>query len=1241
MRKKAWKKNIAILLVIAMMLTIMPMTVFAEGEDDGAETNAATAMLYGSDGKELTSLSPAEEVQAVIAKWVTEEQQATTVYVSWNVGDNNNKELSYDSEVGGYIDQQNIVITDAMIETGITATFSTDDSELATASCVVVQAEKPESGTVAQIGETQYETLDEAIAAVDDDTIELLADCTTEGLNIINKDLTINGAGKKITFSKYGIYASRSKLTFMNCVMDMQVSNNPSASGATANLISNTDIVFDNTELDLVSDGKNVSSGIYLYQESNLYIKNGSKMNISGFKLGSRSSGIYADNSEYDDMPNRNIVIDNSVVSITNCGWHGMTINPIDLTVKNGSLLSLEKNGNEEYGGGLGCYYGKLIVEKGSTVSADNNSGSSWGIFVEDLYVDGTSTLSACNNVGTGLTVGGEGIIQKGATVRLNENNNMGLWVYSGSDYWYGDVTIEDGTDIEICSNKDGGIYNTNKLTLNAGKVMYNTTTSSGGGIYNKSDATAIIAGNVSLYNNHANESGDDIYNANTGAITFDKVGDDWVLDDCSDAIDGWYYDGYKIDVAEDETASENNTRWNAHFGKSYTEEYTDAMANTEEKLALKAAHKLPEFEAEVPPTMPESKWEVSRSKTATNLDENFESKVTLSLPSAEEKLVTDVVFVLDESSCSEPVKAEVAKMLSELYTQVKNSDATVKIGAVQFRGEVTKLDLTELTETTKDTVTQFMDKRPETGGSNMSAGLLAGKAMLDEDTKVSSDRKYLILVSDGITYIWDDENTETQENYGINFANGDTPNIPMLAGPDGWDVKNGRQFVPDDWSAYLLNVGKLLNRTINDKASLYVRGADISKKPFISYPEKDDYVSTVDIALYKSYLVYQRIASAYPNTYVVMTGVESEINTFPFGPSFMNYMANEKSVSFENILNKIIYLVDKDSYVEDYMGYVENDYDFDFVNEASAMTLTVGEESYNAVKIADNQYGFKPIGDDYAYTVAYSRGDGKGGEHFVWKINEPVTNFAPVQLIYTVKLMNPKTEAGTYGEYDADGSNDRDGLYTNNSATLYPIDSTGAKGDEQVFAKPTVSYTVEKTEPGPGNSDITRNVTKVWKDDATANRPDSITVNILYDGSVHQKVTLNAANDWTYAWKTSGGGWTVEEANVPAGYTSSVSTSGNDFIITNTYTGIVPEEPIMDPDVPTTEPDVPSVVIDEPGVPTTDIPGTPVNPTEIAEPEVPLGDAPKTGDAAPTVAFVGLMAAAVVGLVITRRKFN
>ena len=123
-----------------------------------------------------------------------------------------------------------------------------------------------------------------------------------------------------------------------------------------------------------------------------------------------------------------------------------------------------------------------------------------------------------------------------------------------------------------------------------------------------------------------------------------------------------------------------------------------------------------------------EDVWDVSRSKTAANLDAAYESRVTLSLPSAEETLISDVVFVLDESSCSDPVKAEVAQMLETLYTQVRDTGAAIRIGAVQFRGEVTTLPLTELTETTKETVAAFMSARPETGGSNLSAGLLAGR---------------------------------------------------------------------------------------------------------------------------------------------------------------------------------------------------------------------------------------------------------------------------------------------------------------------------------------------------------------------------------------------------------------------------------------------------------------------------------------------------------------------------------
>ena len=43
--------------------------------------------------------------------------------------------------------------------------------------------------------------------------------------------------------------------------------------------------------------------------------------------------------------------------------------------------------------------------------------------------------------------------------------------------------------------------------------------------------------------------------------------------------------------------------------------------------------------------------WQISKSKTATNLDENYQSEVTLSLPAAQEQLESDVVFVLDKST--------------------------------------------------------------------------------------------------------------------------------------------------------------------------------------------------------------------------------------------------------------------------------------------------------------------------------------------------------------------------------------------------------------------------------------------------------------------------------------------------------------------------------------------------------------------------------------------------------------
>ncbi|MBQ5698666.1 MAG: Cna B-type domain-containing protein [Lachnospiraceae bacterium] len=81
--------------------------------------------------------------------------------------------------------------------------------------------------------------------------------------------------------------------------------------------------------------------------------------------------------------------------------------------------------------------------------------------------------------------------------------------------------------------------------------------------------------------------------------------------------------------------------------------------------------------------------------------------------------------------------------------------------------------------------------------------------------------------------------------------------------------------------------------------------------------------------------------------------------------------------------------------------------------------------------------------------------------------------------------------------------------------------------------------------------------VNKVWKDDVEANRPTSIQVQLLKDGVAEgAEITLSKENNWTYTWTdlVKSATWTVEEINVPTNYKASVSGTGNQYTITNTY---------------------------------------------------------------------------------------
>ena len=193
--------------------------------------------------------------------------------------------------------------------------------------------------------------------------------------------------------------------------------------------------------------------------------------------------------------------------------------------------------------------------------------------------------------------------------------------------------------------------------------------------------------------------------------------------------------------------------------------------------------------------------WQISKSKTATNLDENYQSDLTLSLPDAQEQLESDVVFVLDKSTSAE-LEQQALSMLSDLNTQIKNTGAKVNVGVVIFNKQANRvLELAELNDNNMSAIEDAI-KTDISSGTNTHAGLLAGKAMLDADTDVDANRKYLVFVSDGITYMYNKTPTVTAWSFYADAWNN-------WASPDNWNSKYGTNDAPADWDAWMSDIGQ------------------------------------------------------------------------------------------------------------------------------------------------------------------------------------------------------------------------------------------------------------------------------------------------------------------------------------------------------------------------------------------------------------------------------------------------
>ena len=566
------KKFLALVMTLSMVLSLVPMTALA-AEGDQVDTGSQAASEGANGGSQESGSNTDNGSTTTSGGGISD----TSKDPDTNTGDKdenkNDKSENPDGTAPG---------SPSKPEDGGTSSGGTTESGGTTT--------PPESfNKVAKNIDTnaEYETLDKAIEEAEDGaTIEVLADCTTAGLEL-RKDLTIQGAESleskpTITFTDKGI-ALWGKLIFKDCkvVMNGTGSTPYTVEWKWQTICVSTDASLTLDRATMTMNGENIADkqvhcAICLSSTtSKLNLSSGSTLeieNYSGNALqwdgGNGGYMVEIKNSTFISNHNRSgftgtfyAKIDDSTVEVINSTGNGSNGSHFD--IKNQSNVKFNNNASH------GLSAGNLTIDN-STVTANGNGAN--GIHT-------IGTLNICN--------------KSNVEIKNNKCSISSQWTKPGAFYMGGtESKIEDST-LVIQDNLGSGIYQKNtKGTLTIAdnatvSIMKNKANKLGfgGGIY--VNGTANISKNVELYNNHAEQAGDDIYN--TGTITFGAVGNDWILDDCTPEhpILGWYKDG--MERNEDTSLK----RWNGHGdGEAYyAVEYTAPATEVTEALALKAAH--------------------------------------------------------------------------------------------------------------------------------------------------------------------------------------------------------------------------------------------------------------------------------------------------------------------------------------------------------------------------------------------------------------------------------------------------------------------------------------------------------------------------------------------------------------------------------------------------------------------------------------------------------------------------
>ena len=507
---------------------------------------------------------------------------------------------------------------------------------------------------------TKYTSFDEAVSKANDgDTIEVIKDATSTGIDLQNKNLTIkgktvttttdSGTEEKTTVKPklqfvakdgqpkiFGITLRGSNLTFQNMDVDMTGASSTTdnkwnavcMSGDAALTLKSTDLFMNGKGLDERKDQEILKPhGIYMAGRgrNELNVDDHSTLTINNYYnaiawdgVGNEDSIYYinikngstftADGNEAGivGLESLDVLVEDSTMTITNCRarYPDKTDNRVSSNEHegrsglNGADVTITRS-NVTISGceqGYGIHTRDLHVEN-STLTTDNNGYSSIFITGEGEFIN--STINARGNTGLGND-----------TIEITRYTNE-----TGIGYHYGSLKVTNST-LNITNNNATGIRcnfgdlnidDASRVTVQYNKATdnngYNSLHGLGGGLVVRRGTTAKLGANTTINNNSAALAGADIFIEKGGKLTFSAgnagIGD--ILQDCGDGIDGWYIDaeGQRWDFHGDPSVAQKLLD-SKDAALEYNGDGTYTITAGSEGLALKAAH------AELPAPTPD-----------------------------------------------------------------------------------------------------------------------------------------------------------------------------------------------------------------------------------------------------------------------------------------------------------------------------------------------------------------------------------------------------------------------------------------------------------------------------------------------------------------------------------------------------------------------------------------------------------------------------------------------------------